>query len=213
MSAPCLPIQQPGAIAQAVTELRAGRLVVVPTDTVYGVAVIPEALDTMVRTLYRPRQTAPWLALPLLLDSAAEAARLARLTPSAERLMRAFWPGVVTVILPAASDFPFPLQSPRIALRVPGSEPLRRLLRAMGGYLIVGRAARSGFPSCITAAEAVEQLGELVSLILDGGPSPYGVISTVVDCVATPPAVVQRGAIPEERILAALSSTAQESCR
>ncbi len=213
MSAPCLPIQQPGAIAQAVTELRAGRLVVVPTDTVYGVAVIPEVLDAMVRTLYRPRQTAPWLALPLLLDSAAEAARLARLTPSAERLMRAFWPGVVTVILPAASDFPFPLRSPRIALRVPGSEPLRRLLRAMGGYLIVGRAARSGFPSCITAAEAVEQLGELVSLILDGGPSPYGVISTVVDCVATPPAVVQRGAIPEERILAALSSTAQESCR
>jgi len=213
VSAPCLPIQQPGAIAQAVTELRAGRLVVVPTDTVYGVAVIPEALDAMVRTLYRRRQTAPWLALPLLLDSAAEAARLARLTPSAERLMRAFWPGVVTVILPAASDFPFPLQSPRIALRVPGSEPLRRLLRAMGGYLIVGRAARSGFPSCITAAEAVGQLGELVSLILDGGPSPYGVISTVVDCVATPPAVVQRGAIPEERILAALSSTAQESCR
>lgn len=213
MSAPCLSIQQPGAIAQAVADLQAGKLVVVPTDTVYGVAVIPEALDVMIRTLYGPRETAPWPALPLLLDSGQVAARLARLVPVAERLMRAFWPGVVTLILPAAPDFPFPLQAPRVALRVPNSEPLRGLLRAMGGYLIVGRAARSGYPSCITAAEAVEQLGGIVALVLDGGPSPYGVISTVVDCIATPPAVVQRGAIPEERILTVLASAAQEPRR
>ncbi len=213
MTVPCLSVQQPGAIAQAVADLRAGKLVVIPTDTVYGVAVIPEALDLMVRTLYWPRQTAPWPALPLLLDSVNDAARLARLTPIAERLIRAFWPGVVTLILPAAPDFPFPLQLPRVALRVPGVDSLHNLLRTMGGYLIVGRAARSGYPSAITAAEAVEQLGDIVSLVLDGGPSPYGVISTVVDCVATPPAVVQRGAIPEERILALLTAAAQESRR
>lgn len=210
MSVPRLSIQQPGAIAQAIANLRAGRLVVVPTDTVYGVAVIPDALDVMIRTLYEGRQTAPWPALPLLLDSSVDAGRLARLTPVAERLMRAFWPGVVTLILPAAPDFPFPLSAPRIALRVPNYAPLHGLLQAMGGYLIVGRAARSGYPSCINAPEAVEQLGDIVSLVLDGGPTPYGVISTVVDCVATPPAVVQRGAVPEERILAVLASPAQE---
>lgn len=213
MSVLCLPIQQPGAIAQAVADLQAGRLVVVPTDTVYGVAVIPDALDLMVQTLYGPRKTAPWPALPLLLSSATDAARLARLAPVAERLIRTFWPGVVTLILPAASDFPFPLQAPRVALRVPNADPLRGLLQAMGGYLIVGRAARSGFPSAITAAEAVEQLGDIVSLVLDGGPSAYGVISTVVDCIATPPTVVQRGAIAEERIAAVLAAVAQEPRR
>ncbi|MBN1921287.1 MAG: L-threonylcarbamoyladenylate synthase [Anaerolineae bacterium] len=213
MSVPCLSIQQPEAIAQALADLRDGKMVIVPTDTVYGVAVIPDALDAMIRTLYEGRHTAPWPALPLLLDSAMNAGHLARLTPVAERLMRTFWPGVVTLILPAAPDFPFPLSAPRIALRVPNSAPLRGLLQAMGGYLIVGRAARSGYPSCITAAEAVEQLGDIVSLVLDGGPAPYGVISTVVDCIVTPPAVVQRGAIPEERILAAIASAAPEPRR
>lgn len=213
MSVPSLPIQQPGALQQAAAALRAGKLVVVPTDTVYGVAVLPEALETMLTTLYGTRQTEPWPALPLLIDSVPQATRLARLTPAAERLMRAFWPGVVTLILPAAADFPFPLQAPRVALRVPQSKPLRSLLQEMGGYLIVGRAARSGYPSCITAAEAAEQLGDIVALILDGGKTPYGVISTVVDCITTPPAVVQRGAIPEERILAVLNTVAQESPR
>ncbi len=213
MSTPCLSIHQPGAMAQAVADLQAGKLVVVPTDTVYGVAVIPEALEMMIETLYGARKTGPWPALPLLIDSAQDAARLARLTPVAERLIRAFWPGVVTLILPAAPDFPFLLQAPRIALRVPNSEPLRELLRALGGYLIVGRAARSGYPSCITAAEAVEQLGDIVALVLDGGRAPYGVISTVVDCIAAPPTVVQRGAVPEERVLAVLNAAAQEPRR
>lgn len=213
MSVPCIPIHQSGAIEQAVDDLQAGRLVVVPTDTVYGVAVIPDALDLMVQTLYGPRKTAPWPALPLLLGSPIDAARLARLTPVAERLIRAFWPGVVTLILPASPDFPFPLQAPRVALRVPNADPLRWLLNAMGGYLIVGRAARSGFPSAITAAEAIEQLGDIVSLVLDGGPSSYGVISTVVDCIATPPTVVQRGAVAEERITATLAAVVQESRR
>jgi tRNA threonylcarbamoyl adenosine modification protein (Sua5/YciO/YrdC/YwlC family) len=199
-----VPLHQPDAITRAVTALRAGELIIIPTDTVYGVATLPEGLDGLHERVYGNREISPWPALPFLLTDEEILPRLARPNRAAERLAHYFWPGKVTLLLPAAPDVPFPIENTRVALRVPDYPPIIPLLRRMGGFLIVGRAARSGYPSSITAQEALAQLGEEVALILDGGPSPFGITSTVVDCIEVPPQIVQRGAVSEARIQAAL---------
>lgn len=209
MTAPILPIGHPETLERAADVLRDGGLVIIPTDTVYGVAAAPHAHEALER-LHEARQAEPWPALPLLLDDADALYEVARPATSALRLARYFWPGAVTLLLPSAPDFPIPLDNPRVALRVPNCASLRPLLRAMEGYLIVGRASRSGYPSAITAREAEEQLGEDVTLILDGGRSPLGLPSTVVDCIQVPARIVQRGAVPDEKILAVLDSSSRE---
>lgn len=204
MSAPILSVRHPEALARSESLLRAGELVVIPTDTVYGIATLPVGLDDLLERIYGAYDAVPWPALPLLIASTETVPQLARSNRAAERIARHFWPGKVTVLLPAAPDFPFPLQTPRVALRIPNFPPIFPLIEAMGGYLIVGRAAHPGYPSSITAREAASQLGEDVALILDGGPSPFGITSTVVDCIETPPRVVQRGAVADDKIEAVL---------
>lgn len=211
MSAPILCIQHPGAIEQAVAILRAGELVVIPTETIYGIAVLPDSLQLLFERVYNLREANPWPALPLLLDSAAHLPQLARPNHVAEQLARHFWPGAVTLILPAAPHCPISFTLPRVALRVPHFPPLCPLLQAMGGFLIVGRAARSGHTSSITAQEAAEQLGDDVALILDGGTSSLGITSTIVDCISSPPRIVQRGAIPESKLRAVLTPGSQKT--
>ncbi len=200
MSAVILPIQQPTSIQRAVQALQEGALVVIPTDTVYGLAVAPGAHDTLLERLYDTEGSQKWPALPLLLDPAVPLTQVARTNRAAAQLAEHFWPGALTLLLPVAPDFPFPNRNPQVAVRKPNLPALWPLLQAMGGYLIVGRAARSGYPSAITAQEAADQLGEEVDLILDGGASTFGITSTVVDCIEQPPRVVQRGAIPEEKV-------------
>ncbi len=201
MTARVLSIRQPEAVTEAVAALRAGMPVVIPTDTVYGVAVLPQGVPALLERVYGAREADPWPALPLLIAFPALMDRLARPTRDALRLAQHFWPGGVTLVLPVAPDFPLPLDYTRVGLRVPDFPPLFPLLRAVGEYLIVGRAARTGYPSSITAQEAAQQLGDEIPLILDGGPSTLGLTSTVVDCIEFPPRIVQHGAIPDEQIL------------
>jgi tRNA threonylcarbamoyl adenosine modification protein (Sua5/YciO/YrdC/YwlC family) len=200
MTAPILPIQQPSSIDRAVEALRAGEIIVIPTDTVYGLAVAPKAQGTLRKRLYRDRNRETWPALPVLLDVDEPIQRLARSNRSAERLAQYFWPGALTLLLAAAAETPLPSEITQVALRVPNFPPLWPLLRAMGGFLIVGRAARSGYPSAITAQEAADQLGDEVALILDGGAATFGLMSTIVSCIESPPRIVQRGAIPEDKV-------------
>jgi tRNA threonylcarbamoyl adenosine modification protein (Sua5/YciO/YrdC/YwlC family) len=200
MTAPILPIQQPSSIDRAVEALRAGEIIVIPTDTVYGLAVAPKAQGTLRKRLYRDRNRETWPALPVLLDVDEPIQRLSRSNRSAERLAQYFWPGALTLLLAAAAETPLPSEITQVALRVPNFPPLWPLLRAMGGFLIVGRAARSGYPSAITAQEAADQLGDEVALILDGGAATFGLMSTIVSCIESPPRIVQRGAIPEDKV-------------
>ncbi len=200
MTAPILPIQQPASIDRAVAALQAGEFVVIPTDTVYGLAVAPEAQDVLRERLYKDRERETWPALPLLLDVDTPMDHLARTNRSAERLAQYFWPGALTLLLPSAPDAPLPPEITQVALRVPNLPPLWPLLRAMGGFLIVGRAGHSGYPSAITAQEAVDQLGDEVALILDGGAATFGLMSTIVSCSERPPRIVQRGAIPKDKV-------------
>jgi len=205
MSAPILPIAKSESLRRAVESLQAGSLIVVPTETVYGIAALPQAHEALLAYLYDTQDCEGWPATPLLLDPQQRLDALVRMNRAATWLMEQFWPGALTILLPAGPDFPFAVRNPQIAVRVPNLPPLWPLLRAVGGYLIVGRAARSGYPSAITAQEAADQLGEDVALVLDGGTSMFGVTSTVVDCIEQPPRVVQRGAISKESVYAALN--------
>jgi len=203
MGTPIVSIRTTGALERAISCLQSGKLLVVPTDTIYGIAALPGQAN-IIDQLYAARGRAQEPALPFLLASAEEMAGLARTNARALRLAQRFWPGPLTLILPPAASLPAEYRSYPIALRVPNCAPLIDLLKLVGGKLLITGAIRSGYPPAITAQEAVGLLANHVDLILDGGPSPYGIPSTIVDCIADPPVIERRGAISGEKIRQAL---------
>jgi len=203
MGTPIVSIRSTGASERAIACLQSGKLLVVPTDTIYGIAALPGQAN-IIDQLYAARGRGQEPALPFLLASAEEMAGLTRTNAHALRLAQRFWPGPLTLILPPAANLPAEYRSYPIALRVPDFAPLIDLLKMVGGKLLVTGAIRSGYPPAITAQEAADFVEDHVDLILDGGPTPYGVFSTIVDCIADPPVIVRRGAISETKIRQAL---------
>ncbi len=194
------PFHDPRARQEALDLLAQGELIVLPTDTVYGVAACLKCGAARLMHRFRPQARLPWPMLPLLLASPDLVPQVARTHAVARRLMRRFWPGVLTLLLPPSMQL-----SPwgrRIAVRVPDLAPLRDFLREAGGWLVVWRAAYPGEPDALDAEDAARSLGEAVALILDSGPARHGVRSTVVDATLPPPRLVQRGALPPEPIRA-----------
>ncbi len=209
MGAPILSIRDPHAITRAVTALQAGELIIVPTETIYGLAALPQSSE-IIDHLYDVRERAPEPAIPFLMADSSYMETLARPTPVACRLARRFWPGALTLILAPGPNLGATLRASPIALRVPHYPDVRPLLEATGGYLMVTGAIRSGYPPAITAQEAAHFFAEEVSLILDGGQSLFGIPSTIVDCVASPPKIRRRGVISEDKIRACLPSLIEE---
>ncbi|HDQ34699.1 MAG TPA: threonylcarbamoyl-AMP synthase [Chloroflexi bacterium] len=198
-----LPLRHPQALSQALAALAAGELIVIPTETVYGIAA-PLHNNAAIERLYQAKDRVPEPALPLLLADAGGLSSIGRPSRAALRLARRYWPGPLTLIVAPGPDFPPEIELHRVAFRVSELPELHALLIAAGGMLVVSWAARSGNPPAITAQEAAAQVGEYVSLILDGGPSPLGIPSTIVDCIEEPPVIVRRGSLSEEKIWAAL---------
>ena len=196
--------------ADAAAVLRAGGVVALPTDTVYGIGV---ALDTPggVERLFAAKRRPPEKGIMLLLDDAAQAAAIGVMTPAARALARACWPGGLTVIVPQRDDLPLPAVltggAPTIGLRAPDHDAPRALARAVGP-LPVTSANVSGLPEAGDAAEILAQLGEAVDLILDGGPAHGGPASTVVDCTGDRPVILRIGAVPMERLIGVLDAAA-----
>lgn len=191
----------------AIDALRAGGIVAVPTDTVYGIAV---ALDAPggIEALFAAKRRPPERGIALLLADAAQAATIAVWPATAAALATAFWPGGLTLVVPQRADVAWPPVltggAPTIGLRVPDHDAPRALAAAVGP-LPTTSANRSGEPEARDAAGIVEQLGDAVTLVLDGGPARGGPASTVVDCSVDPPRILRPGAIPEaeiERVLA-----------
>jgi tRNA threonylcarbamoyl adenosine modification protein (Sua5/YciO/YrdC/YwlC family) len=180
--------------------------VALPTDTVYGIAV---ALDTPggVEALFAAKRRPPDKGIMLLLHDAAQAPATGQWPASAAALAEAFWPGGMTVIVLQRPDVPLPAAltggAKTIGLRVPDHDAPRALAAAVGPIPTTS-ANVSGVPEARDAAGIVEQLGDVVSLVLDGGPAHGGPASTVVDCTVEPPRILRVGAIPVaevERIL------------
>jgi L-threonylcarbamoyladenylate synthase len=194
--------------ARAVAVLRAGGLVALPTDTVYGIGV---ALETPggVERLFAAKRRPPDKGIMLLLDDATQAARIGHMTPSATALAEAIWPGGLTVVVPQRPDVPLPATLtgglPTIGLRAPDHAAPRALAQALGP-LPVTSANVSGLPEASDAEAIVEQFGDAVDLVLDAGPAHGGPPSTVVDCTGGRPVILRVGAIPTDRVAAILDA-------
>ena len=202
MTTPVLPADEEGTIAEAASIILRGGLVVFPTDTVYGVGChpfLPAATERIFRAKMRPRDK----AIPLLVSGPEQLAAVVINVPSAaHRLMEAFWPGALTIVLPKHPSLPDALTGGRasVALRMPDHPLVMALAEAISAPLAATSANLSGLPAATTATEAEKALGEVVDLVIDGGPCSGGVPSTVLDLTMKPPQVVRPGAICREEL-------------
>ena len=194
--------------AAAVEVLHRGGLVALPTDTVYGIATaldVPGGIGRLFAAKRRPLDR----AIMLLLADIAQAGRIGGMTPAATALAAACWPGGLTLVVPQRADVPLPAEltggARTIGLRVP-DHPAPRALAAAVGPLPTTSANVSGLPEARTAAGILEQLGEAVDLVLDGGEAHGGPASSVVDCSGEEARILRVGAIPPERIVAILDA-------
>jgi len=200
---PCFdPATWGPSLDAAVHALSRGEVVVLPTDTVYGVgcdAFQPEAVARLLAAKGRDRQMPP----PVLIPSVRTVDGLARdVSAPARALMEACWPGPLTVIVPAQPSLAWDLGETHgtVALRVPDHAAALALL-ARTGPLAVTSANRTGSPAATTADDAVLQLGDAVSVYLDGGDSPLGVASTIVDATGPALRIVREGGVSGERLV------------
>jgi L-threonylcarbamoyladenylate synthase len=183
-------------IDAAVTALRSGKLVVMPTDTVYGLAADafdPAAVRRLLRTKGRGRDKPP----PVLVAAQTTLDALATKVPTLARdLVEALWPGPLTLVCRQQSSLTWDLGDTRatVAVRMPDHDIALELLRRTGP-LAVSSANRTAKPAPSTVDEAEEMLGAAVQVYLDGGPTDGGVPSTIVDVTADPPRVLREGAI------------------
>jgi L-threonylcarbamoyladenylate synthase len=194
------------ARAEAVALLRAGGVVAIPTDTVYGIAAdmaLPDAIERLFAVKRRP----PEKAVAVLLADVEQAWTLGVMTPHARLLGERFWPGGLTLVLPLRPDAVLPrilaAGLPTVGVRVPDHEAPRTLARFLGP-LPTTSANVSGEPDMRDAGEIAERLGDALALVLDGGPIHGGPASTVVDCTMDLPSILREGAIPAAEIAEAL---------
>ena len=178
--------------------LVAGGLVVHPTDTVYGLAADPFRLDA-VEKLYAAKSRPRDLPVSMSLAGVPEVFRFGKKTPIAEAFCAKNLPGPYTVVLQATPDAPKPLLSKdvRIGLRVP-AHPIPRLLAKAFGPITSTSANRHGQPAPGTCEDAQGQLGDRVDLYVDGGPTPLGAESTVVDLSGSRARILRQGPIRPE---------------
>jgi L-threonylcarbamoyladenylate synthase len=192
----------PAAIAAAAALLRAGELVGMPTETVYGLAadaLDPEAVNKIFAAKGRPADHPLIVHLP----SAEHLPQWAAAIPKdALALARAFWPGPLTLILKRTADVPDEVTGGQdtVGVRVPAHPVALALLRAFDGGLAAPSANRFGRISPTTAVHVQEELGERVALILDGGACEVGIESTILDFSRDVPEILRPGAIGPEDI-------------
>ena len=192
-----LRADQAGAVEEAAGALGRGDVVAFPTDTVYGIAAGHGNIEALFVAKGRPRDK----RIPVLLSDASHLEASAIVTPAARALAQRYWPGPLTIVLTAP-------RRGAVAFRVPDNDVARRLIAASGGGLPVTSANLSGRADATTAEEVRAQLDGRIALILDGGKTPGGVPSTIVDCTGPEPRILREGAIPGTDIERVLRSAA-----
>jgi len=190
-----------GALSSAAHCVSSGQLVVLPTDTVYGIgadAFDPVAVADLLAAKGRGRD----MPVPVLVGSWSTIDGLVNVvTDQARALIEAFWPGGLTLVVTHAPSLDWDLGDARgtVAVRMPLHPVAIELLEATGP-MAVSSANRSGQPAATTAEEARAQLGDDVALYLDGGPAEAGIASTIVDVTAEVPRVLRAGAVSIEKL-------------
>lgn len=198
------------AVERAVAALRAGRLVGIPTDTVYGLAAALDH-DSAIERLYAAKGRPRDKPIPVLVSGLAHVEKVSPgMTELAEQLARRFWPGPLTIVVPAHSWLHPGLTGSdvrgarTVAVRLPDHPLARAVIEAAGGALAVTSANRSG-QSPVVDAQALLDLGPATpDVIVDGGDAPIGSASTVVLATGAEPTIVREGVITAASISAAL---------
>ncbi len=188
--------ERESAVAAAAQAVRAGRLVVLPTDTVYGVgadAFDPEAVRALLSAKGRGREMPP----PVLVSAASTLDALAVRVPDwARALVERFWPGALTLVLHQQTSLRWDLGDTRgtVAVRMP-DHPVALEILERTGPLAVSSANRTGLPAATDADRAEEMLGEKVAVVVDAGVSPGGEASTIIDATGEQGRVLRLGAL------------------
>jgi L-threonylcarbamoyladenylate synthase len=193
---------EPNALRYASDFLTRGRVVAVPTDTVYGLAADPFNLAA-VEEIYRVKGRPETRALPILVNSIDQALLLARDVPeNFLRLAHEFWPGALTLVVDAGHRLPLKVtaNTGRVALRLPRSAVIAALIDEFEGPITGTSANLSGHPSCISGVQVQEQLGDRLPLILDVGDLGTSLSSTIVVLRGDDWKVVREGVIPSADI-------------
>jgi tRNA threonylcarbamoyl adenosine modification protein (Sua5/YciO/YrdC/YwlC family) len=195
-------------VNQVANAIAAGNVVGLPTDTFYGLAVDPVNLRA-VDKIYEMKSRARQKPLSLLVHDVQHAYELARdLDGRFDALAESFWPGPLTLIVRAGTRLPLRVtaNTGNVALRVPAAEVPRAVIRRLGLPVTATSANLAQEPECTDAASLDRQLGHLLPLIVDGGPSPCGVATTIIDLSGPGWHVVREGAIPTHCIALALQN-------
>jgi tRNA threonylcarbamoyl adenosine modification protein (Sua5/YciO/YrdC/YwlC family) len=204
------PDSRAAGLAAAASAVRAGQLVVLPTDTVYGLgcdAFSSAAVQALLDAKGRGRD----MPVPVLVGSWSTVDGLVLgVPPQARTLIEAFWPGGLSLVLPHASSLAWDLGDTRgtVMLRMPLHPVALELLRDVGP-MAVSSANRSGQPPATTVEQAREQLAERVPVYLDGGTSGEPLASTIVDLTADEPVVLREGAVTVAELSEVLGLTIQ----
>ena len=193
---------QRDAIAEAAHWIRNGAVVAVPTDTLYGLAADPFRPDAVAR-LFAAKGRAAGQAVPLIATDASQVMEhLARLSPVAARLADRFWPGPLTLLVPAPAVLARAVDggTGRVGVRVPDHRVARAIAAACGGPVTATSANVSGEPATPSPDDVERTLGDRIDLLIDVGTLRGGLPSTIVDATSAEPRLVRAGAVPWEQI-------------
>jgi len=195
----------PAVIAKAVDVLRAGGIVAYPTDTLYGLAVDPTT-DNAVDRLYAAKGRDRALAVPLIAGNLTLACDAGILDADSLRLAHAFWPGPLSIVVPAAPRMSRQLLSSdgTVAIRIPAHPVARAISTAFGSCITATSANVSGEAPANTADDARRTVGDRIDAIIDAGSTAGGAPSTVVQITSHGPRLIRAGAIVWERVLESL---------
>jgi L-threonylcarbamoyladenylate synthase len=204
MKTEILSANAPNAITNALEILLSGGLVAFPTDTVYGVGSLAFH-GQAIESIYVAKDWPMEKAIPVLIGDNEELIKVADEIPLfAMRLIARFWPGPLTVLVPKKPTLPEAISATStVGVRVPDHDIARALLR-LAGPLAVTSANISGQPSPTTAQQVFAQLGGRIAMIVDGGETPGGIPSTLVDCTGDEIQVLREGPISKDQLLNAI---------
>jgi L-threonylcarbamoyladenylate synthase len=202
-----IPTTDPAVIDDAVDALRHGRLIAIPTETVYGLAVMPtqSGVEQLIAAKHRSKEK----GIQLLIDTIDQASAMADVTAAATRLAERFWPGPLTIVLARRHDVEVPEilggGRPTLGFRLPDHDVPRAIARSLGP-IAASSANITGEPDATTALHVADYFRDELALIVDDGPVRGGVPSSVVDCSdpTRGATILREGALSAAQIEAAL---------
>jgi L-threonylcarbamoyladenylate synthase len=186
----------PSHIAQAAEQLRAGAVIAFPTDTLYAVAA--RAADAVaVARLYAVKQRPTAQPMVWLVLDRAQVERFAVVSAATAELIARYWPGPLTLVLPAR----IPTDGPTLAVRAPNHQVALALLSSLGEPIASSSANLAGQRPPVDADQVIAGLGDRVDVVLDGGPCRIGQPSTILDLSGAEPRILRQGAIPASELI------------